>query len=80
MVGDGDESSDGVVVDPVCGCPILLCDEENPSLRHEGRTWHFCSDRCRTRFLQLAARVHAGEVARLGALFTASEKIRWGVA
>ncbi|HET9554712.1 MAG TPA: YHS domain-containing protein [Anaeromyxobacteraceae bacterium] len=80
MTGDGDEANDGVVVDPVCGCPLLLEDDDNRSLEHDGRTWHFCSDGCRTRFLQVAARVHASEVAKLGALFTASERIRWGVA
>jgi YHS domain-containing protein len=70
---------DAPIVDPICG-RFLAAGLVALHYDYRGRRWHFCSDRCRQRFLRVAARIHADEVARLGALFDTSEKVRWGQA
>ncbi|RWX08848.1 heavy metal translocating P-type ATPase (plasmid) [Rhizobium leguminosarum] len=48
--GHGQEKAADVMIrDPVCGMTI---DPQagKPSLEHEGRTYHFCSEGCRTKF------------------------------
>ena len=35
--------------DPVCRMHVART-EATPSLKHEGRTYYFCSEGCRTRF------------------------------
>ena len=71
-------SGEAVVVDPVCGCPVLV--EDAASAEHDGHTFHFCSDGCRERFLVLAERVHLEELLRSGALLRAQGRVRWGQA
>ncbi len=67
----------GVSIDPVCGRPVV--DEEGPSIEYKRRTYHFCSDRCRGRFERQADRIHVGELARSGRLFSGA-RAHWGVA
>jgi YHS domain-containing protein len=69
-------SGDAVVVDPMCGCPVLV--EDAASAEHEGHTFHFCSDGCRDRFLNLAERVRLQERLRFGALLTPGGRTAWG--
>ncbi len=66
-----------VSIDPVCGKPGP--DDDGPSMEYKRRTYHFCSDRCRDRFERQAERIHVGELAKLGALFSEA-KAHWGVA
>lgn len=67
----------GVSIDPICGKPV---DEDGArALEYKRRTYFFCSDRCRGRFERQAERIHVGELARMGSLFT-EKKARWGVA
>ena len=54
------QEQDVVVRDPVCGMTVDP-DAGKPSHRHQGRTFHFCSERCRDRF---AARAEAYLTAR----------------
>jgi YHS domain-containing protein len=72
-----DEEQGGVSIDPVCGKPVV--DENGPSTEYKRRTYHFCSDRCRDRFERQAERIHVGELAKAGALFSEA-KAHWGVA
>jgi len=46
---DQEKAADAVIRDPVCGMTV---DPQagKPSLDHEGRTYHFCSEGCRTKF------------------------------
>ncbi|MGZ2504964.1 heavy metal translocating P-type ATPase [Rhizobium leguminosarum] len=46
---DQEKAADVMIRDPVCGMTI---DPQagKPSLEHEGRTYHFCSEGCRTKF------------------------------
>lgn len=75
----GDEG-EGMVLDPVCGQPVLLSDDDTVSLRHHGRLFHFCGAACRGRFISLADRIRLEEAAKRGALFEPRARIRWGVA
>lgn len=77
--GEGDEAG-AVVVDPVCGAPILASDPATVALRLHDRTWRFCGERCRTRFIGLAERARVGEAWRTGRLFAPRQRVRWGVA
>jgi len=77
-VEDGEQ--DAVVVDPVCGAPILADDEATMSLRHGGTTWRFCGQACRTQFIRLAERARMGEALKTGRFFSPRERVRWGVA
>lgn len=40
----------GYAIDPVCGMQVRVS-EAPASTEHEGRVYHFCSERCRDRFL-----------------------------
>ncbi len=40
----------GVERDPVCGMPVDPATARGGSAEHGGRTYHFCSQRCRSRF------------------------------
>jgi YHS domain-containing protein len=71
---------EGAPFDPVCGRGLVVGGPFTVRLEHHGRTFHFCSEGCRERFERLAERVRIGEVMKMGALFAASEKVRWGVA
>ncbi len=75
MTNDGDV---GVAVDPVCGKPVTIR-EDGPSIEYKRRTYHFCSERCRGRFERQAERIHVGELAKMGRLFSEA-KAHWGVA
>ncbi|WP_017996843.1 heavy metal translocating P-type ATPase [Rhizobium leguminosarum] len=46
---DQEKAADAMIRDPVCGMTV---DPQagKPSLEHEGRTYHFCSEGCRTKF------------------------------
>ena len=46
---DHEKATDAVIRDPVCGMTV---DPQagKPLLDHEGRTYHFCSEGCRTKF------------------------------
>ncbi|WSH31230.1 heavy metal translocating P-type ATPase (plasmid) [Rhizobium beringeri] len=46
---DQEKAADVMIRDPVCGMTV---DPQagKPSLEHEGRTYHFCSEGCRTKF------------------------------
>jgi YHS domain-containing protein len=72
-----DDGRGGVSIDPVCGKPVL--EEGDHSIEYKRRTYYFCSDRCRGRFERQAERIHVGELAKLGALFSEA-KAHWGVA
>jgi YHS domain-containing protein len=72
MADDGQ----GVSIDPVCGRPVL---EDGHSIEYKRRTYYFCSGRCRERFERQAERIHIGELAKLGRLFSEA-KAHWGVA
>ncbi len=72
-----DEEQRAVSIDPVCGRPVV--DDDGPSVEYKRRTYHFCSDRCRARFERQADRIHVGELAKMGALFSEA-KAHWGVA
>jgi YHS domain-containing protein len=39
------------VVDPVCGMEVDT-DSAAATAAHEGKTYYFCSEGCRTRFMQ----------------------------
>jgi YHS domain-containing protein len=67
----------GVSIDPICGKAVV--EDGARSLEYKRRTYFFCSDRCRGRFERQAERIHVGELARMGSLFT-EKKARWGVA
>jgi YHS domain-containing protein len=71
------EDEGGVAVDPICGGPVIESESEQVEYKH--RTYYFCSDDCRRRFERQAERIHVGELARSGVLFT-EKKIPWGVA
>ena len=45
--------------DPVCGMTVAL-DAGKPSLDHDGTTYHFCSQKCRDRFLADPGRYISG--------------------
>jgi YHS domain-containing protein len=67
----------GVSIDPVCGGPVL--ESASTSVAYRGRSYFFCSARCRRSFERQAERFHVGELARMGNLFE-ERKVRWGVA
>jgi len=71
---------DAVVIDPICGAPVLVGDEETVSLRHAGRTWRFCSQDCRGRFAQQAERAVLEQALRAGRLLSLRGRFRWGSA
>jgi YHS domain-containing protein len=74
------EEQGAVVIDPICGAPVLVGDEETLSLRLAGRTWSFCSQGCRGRFAQQAERAVLEEALRAGRLLSRRARARWGVA
>ncbi|MCA0920657.1 heavy metal translocating P-type ATPase [Pseudooceanicola nanhaiensis] len=45
-----DTASQGLLRDPVCGM-VVDPDAGKPSAEHAAHSYHFCSDRCRSRFL-----------------------------
>jgi len=51
--GNGARTKEGTaetpLTDPVCGMSVKP--DEAPSATHHGRTYYFCSDRCRTKFV-----------------------------
>lgn len=68
---------DGVSIDPICGKAVI--EQGARSFEYKRRTYFFCSDGCRGRFERQAERIHVGELARTGALFS-ENKVHWGVA
>lgn len=74
------EEQDVVVIDPVCGAPVLAGDQDTVSLRHAGRTWRFCSQACRGRFARQAERALLEEALHAGRLLALRGRARWGVA
>lgn len=70
-------TSNGSAIDPVCGQPVAETSAETSEYR--SRRYFFCSRGCRRRFEGHSERMHAAELARLGALF-GSRKTPWGVA
>ena len=76
----GDAEPGDETYDPVCGRPLRARAPTTLRLEHQGATFHFCSEGCRDRFEQLAERVRIGETLKMGALFAAGERVRWGVA
>ncbi|MGR9180376.1 heavy metal translocating P-type ATPase (plasmid) [Rhizobium leguminosarum] len=46
---DQEKAADAVIRDPVCGMTVDA-KAGKPSLEHDGRTYHFCSEGCRTKF------------------------------
>lgn len=77
---DGGEELEAVVVDPICGEPVLAGDPATVTLRYAGRGWHFCSDACRARFAQAAERALLAEALRAGRLLSHRGRARWGSA
>jgi YHS domain-containing protein len=73
------EEQDVVVIDPICGAPVLAGDLETVSLRHAGRTWRFCSQDCCGRFARQAEQAILEESLRAGRLLTPRGRARWGV-
>jgi YHS domain-containing protein len=71
MVGNGN------AIDPVCGRTVAEASAETSEYR--SRRYFFCSKRCRRRFEGHSERMHAAEMARLGALF-GRRKEPWGMA
>ena len=47
--GDHTVAESATVKDPVCGMSVTL-GAGKPSFAHDGRTWHFCSQKCHDRF------------------------------
>ncbi len=45
-----DGGAAATATDPVCGMSVRL-DAGKPTAEHGGRSWHFCSERCRTKFV-----------------------------
>lgn len=74
------EEEDGVVIDPICGEPVLVGDEDTLSLCLAGRTWRFCSQDCRGRFARRAERAVLEEALKAGRLLTLRGRARWGTA
>jgi YHS domain-containing protein len=63
--------------DPICGKEV---DPAGASSSEYGkRRYYFCSPRCKERFEQQAETLRLQELARVGALFSASP-VRWGIA
>jgi Cu+-exporting ATPase len=67
-------SAGAIAVDPVCGMKV---DPQATAHRHEhrGRTYHFCSDRCRSKFAEhpakyLEAHTAAAKPAVPGTIYT----------
>lgn len=77
---DGGEELEAVVVDPVCGAPVLAGDPATLTLRYAGRSWHFCGSACRARFAQEAERALLAEALRAGRLLSYRARARWGSA
>jgi YHS domain-containing protein len=67
----------GVAIDPICGKPVV--EDGAESLEYKRRKYFFCSGKCRGRFERQAERIHVGELAKMGSLFS-EKKARWGVA
>ena len=67
----------GVAIDPICGKPVV--EDGADSLEYKRRTYFFCSQKCRGRFERQAERIHVGELAKMGALFS-ERKASWGLA
>jgi len=59
--------------DPMCGREVQPTAPEQAS--YKSRTYHFCSARCRERFLRKAERMRAEELARAGALFSPTRPV-----
>jgi YHS domain-containing protein len=76
----GGEEPEAVVVDPVCGAPVVAGDAATVSLRHAGHTWRFCGPGCRTRFARLAEQALLAEALRAGRLLLPRARVRWGSA
>jgi len=74
----GPGSEEAMTVDPVCGRRLAAGDQAVVHLRFRDRPWHFCGEACRDQFLRLAARTHAVELARRGALLRPGERVTWG--
>ena len=47
--GERRRQAAATAIDPVCGMTVRL-DAGKPTFEHEGATYHFCSQGCRTKF------------------------------
>lgn len=77
---DGGEDLEVVVVDPVCGEPLVASDEETVTLSHEGRVFRFCGPACRASFARQVERAVLAEALTGGRLLAQRARARWGVA
>lgn len=80
MEESGDEELEAVVVDPVCGTPVLAGGPGTVSLHHGGRTWRFCCEACRGHFATLVQRAILADALVAGRLLSPRERPRWSVA
>jgi YHS domain-containing protein len=69
-----------MVVDPVCGKPLLALGVATVRLDHAGQTWHFCGPACLGRFARLAEHAVLDEALRAGRLLRRGARARWGTA
>jgi hypothetical protein len=67
-----------MVRDPICR-QVLRPARETPTAVFRRRTFHFCSDACRSRFDAWVLQTKARESARIGTLL-APGPVRWGMA
>jgi YHS domain-containing protein len=72
-----EQDEGGISLDPICGRPVV--EVESEELEYKRHTYYFCSSVCRLRFERQAERIHVGELARAGSLFT-EQKVHWGLA
>ena len=60
-------------IDPVCGMSVEVATAKHRA-QHSGKTYHFCSAGCRTKFIASPAQYLAGEIAPMviakGAIYT----------
>lgn len=54
----------GYAIDPVCGMQVRVADAP-ASTAHDGRTYYFCADRCRERFMATPQRFTCSEKASM---------------
>jgi Cu+-exporting ATPase len=62
------ERQPDMAIDPICGMEVNPASA--PQEEREGRTYYFCGDRCRRKFLSAAVGAHAQEPARGPVIYT----------